>query len=145
MSANALISHFVHIICNVNIELFFICTSSTFKLHFCNQSAKYFFRCIYNTFRSLPYPCSTLSYNLTFIDHLHIFVGQSSPPFSSTVCFQSCQLSVRIVFISSRVLSIHLRLGRPLLLFPGTTMSIIFLERLFSSVLSKFNIFCPLV
>ena len=33
------------------------------------------------------------------------------------------------VFISSRLLSIHLRLGRPILLFPGTTMSIIFLER----------------
>ena len=31
-----------------------------------------------------------------FRDHLHIFVGQSSPSFSSTVCFQSCQLSVHI-------------------------------------------------
>ena len=53
--------------------------------------------------------------------------------FPVTVCFQSCQLSVHILFISSRVLSIHLCLGCPLLLFPGTTMSIIFLERLSSS------------
>ena len=30
---------------------------------------------------------------LTFRDHLHIFVvGQSSPSFSGTVCFQPCQL-----------------------------------------------------
>ena len=33
---------------------------------------------------------------LTFRDHLHFFVGQSLPSSSSTVCFQSCQLSVRI-------------------------------------------------
>ena len=50
------------------------------------------------------------------------------------------------LFISSRLLSIHLRLGRPLLLFPGTTMSIIFLERLSSSLLlmcqCQFNLFC---
>ena len=31
-----------------------------------------------------------------FRNHLHIFVGQSSPSCSSTVCFQSCQLSVNI-------------------------------------------------
>ena len=37
-----------------------------------------------------------LSYLLTFRDHLHIFVGQSSPSSSSTVCFESCQLSVHI-------------------------------------------------
>ena len=50
------------------------------------------------------------------------------------------------VFISSRLLSIHLRLGRPVLLFPGTTMSLIFLERLTSSLLMMypylFNIVC---
>ena len=28
-----------------------------------------------------------------FRDHLHIFVGLSSPSFSSTVCFSSCQIS----------------------------------------------------
>ena len=33
---------------------------------------------------------------LTFRDHLHFFVGQSLPSSSSNVCFQSCQLSVRI-------------------------------------------------
>ena len=48
--------------------------------------------------------------------------------------------------ISSRLLSIHLRLGRPLLLFPGTTMSIIFLDMLSSSLLLicpyQFNRFC---
>ena len=84
-------------------------------------------------------------YFLTFRDLFHIFVGPSSPSFSSTVCFQSCQLSVRI-FISSWVLLIHLRIGRPLLLFPGTTMSIISLERLSSSLPlmcpCQFNLFC---
>ena len=45
----------------------------------------------------------------TFRDHLHVFVGQSLPSSSCTV---SLYLS-----ISSR-LSIHLRLGRPVLLFP---------------------------
>ena len=33
---------------------------------------------------------------LTFRDHLHIFVIQSSPSFSSTACFQSCHLSIHI-------------------------------------------------
>ena len=37
--------------------------------------------------------------------------------------------------ISSRLLSVHLNLGRPLLLFPGTTTSIIFLDKLSSSLL----------
>ena len=37
--------------------------------------------------------------------------------------------------ISSRLLSVHLSLGRPLLLFPGTTTSIIFLDKLSSSLL----------
>ena len=50
------------------------------------------------------------------------------------------------LLISSRLLSIHLRLGRPLLLFPGTTMSIIVLDKLSSSLLLicqyKFNRFC---
>ena len=38
----------------------------------------------------------TFSPFLNFRDHLHFFVGQSLPSSSSTVCFQSCQLSVRI-------------------------------------------------
>ena len=50
------------------------------------------------------------------------------------------------LLISSRLLSIHIRLGRPLLLFPGTTMSIIFLDKLSSSLLLicpyRFNRFC---
>ena len=79
---------------------------------------------------------------LTFRDHLHFFVF--------TIIFQYCLFSVMssvssYIFISSRVLSIHLRLGRPLL-FPGTTMSIIFLDRLSSSFLLicpyQFNRFC---
>ena len=37
--------------------------------------------------------------------------------------------------ISSRLLSVHLNLVRPLLLFPGTTMPIIFLDMLSSSLL----------
>ena len=49
---------------------------------------------------------------LTFTDHLHIFVGQSSPSCSSNVCFQLSAVS-SYVFVSSRLLSIHLRLGRP--------------------------------
>ena len=50
------------------------------------------------------------------------------------------------LLISSRLLSIHLRLSRPLLFFPGTTMSIIFLDKLSSSRLLifpyKFHRFC---
>ena len=50
------------------------------------------------------------------------------------------------LLISSRLLSIHIRLGCPLLLFPGTTMSIIFLDKLSSSLLLicpyRFNRFC---
>ena len=64
---------------------------------------------------------STINSHLTCREHLHIFVGQSSPSLSSrpTVCFQSCQLSVHnYLFISSWLLSIHLRLGHHFLLFP---------------------------
>ena len=43
------------------------------------------------------------------------------------------------LLISSRLLSIHLRLGRPLLFFTGTTISIIFLDKLSSSLL----LICP--
>ena len=50
------------------------------------------------------------------------------------------------LLISSRLLSIHLRLGRPLLLFTGTTMSIIFLDKLSFYLLLicpyRFNRFC---
>ena len=38
------------------------------------------------------------SHLLTFRDHLHIFVGQSSPSFSSTFCFQSCLLSLIFMY-----------------------------------------------
>ena len=80
---------------------------------------------------------------LTFRGHLHIFVGQYSPSFSSTVF---SQFSFHfIVFISSRVLSIHLRLSRPILLFPCTTMPLLVLDMLFSSLLLmcpyQFNLF----
>ena len=40
-------------------------------------------------------PCYFLTF-LSFRDHRHIFVGQSSQSLSSTVCFQSCQMSVHI-------------------------------------------------
>ena len=65
--------------------------------------------------------------------------------------FQHCPFSVMLAvfpycFISSRVFSIHFRLGRPILLFPGTATSIMFLERLYSSLLLmcpyQFNLFC---
>ena len=54
--------------------------------------------------------------------------------------FQYCLFTVMsavslYLLISSRLLSLHLRLGRPLVLFPGTIMSILFLERLSSSLL----------
>ena len=66
-------------------------------------------------------------------------------PVLSVFSHVSCQF-VLILLISSRLLSIHLRLGRPLLLFPGTTMSIIFLDKLSSSLLMicpyTFNRFC---
>ena len=57
-----------------------------------------------------------------------------------TIIFQYCLFSVMsavrsYLVISSRLLSVHLSLGRPLLLYPGTTMSIICLERLSSSLL----------
>ena len=50
-----------------------------------------------------------------------------------TIIFQCCLFSIMsavcsYVFISSRFLSIHIRLGRLLLLFPGTIVSIIFLR-----------------
>ena len=83
---------------------------------------------------------------LTFRDHLHFFGG---PVF--TIIFQYCLFSVMsavssYLLISSRLLSIHLRLGRPLLLFPGTTMYTICLDKLSSSLLlicpHRFNRFC---
>ena len=52
--------------------------------------------------------------------------------FSSPVLYHVHHFSWEVVFFSS---PIHLWLGRPLLLFPGTTMSIISLERLSSSLL----------
>ena len=51
--------------------------------------------------------------------------------------FKSAVISY--LFIYFRLLSIHLRLGRPFPLFPSTTRSIIFLERLSSSLL----LVCP--
>ena len=68
-----------------------------------------------------------------------------------TIIFQYCLFSVMsavssYLLISSRLLSIHLRLGRSLLLFPGTTMSTLFLDKLSSSLLLicpyKCNRFC---
>ena len=76
----------------------------------------------------------------------HLFVGQPSPSFSSTVCFQSCPLSFHVFpSLPGCSQSIYVY-GCPLLLFPGTTMSISFRERLSSSLLLmclyKFNLFC---
>ena len=49
---------------------------------------------------------------LTFRDHPHFFVGQSLPSSSSSYCLFSVMSSVSsYIFISSRVLSIRLRLG----------------------------------
>ena len=45
--------------------------------------------------RTFSATCTHTFSIFTFIDHLNICVGQSSS-FSSTVCFQSCQLSVHI-------------------------------------------------
>ena len=91
-----------------------------------------------------------MSLTCIFRDHLHIFVGQSSPSFSSrpTVCCQPLMSAVSTYFfISSQVLSIHLRLGRSLLLFfPRYNHVHHFLERLSSSLLlmcpCQFNFVC---
>ena len=59
-------------------------------------------------------------------------MGQYLPSASSTVYFQSCQ------FVCSHIFSVVVgpsQCRSPLLLFPGTTMSIIFLDMLFSSLL----------
>ncbi len=75
---------------------------------------------------------------LTFRYHLHFFVGQSLPPSSSTVCFQSCRLSVRMCsYLLGCCLSISV-LAAPSSL-PGMTVSINFLDRLSSSLL----LICP--
>ena len=86
--------------------------------------------------------------------HLYACLCVFSPPHLCgpvfTIIFQYCLFSVMFafssyLFISSRLLSIHLRLGRPLLHFRGTTMSIIFLERLSSLLLIcpyQFNCLC---
>ena len=74
---------------------------------------------------------------LTFRDYVHIFVGQSSQSFSSTVCFQLCQPSFHIL-ISEDVVEPSPPC-RPLRLVSGTTRPIIFLERLSSSLL----LMCP--
>ena len=69
---------------------------------------------------------------LAFRDHLYFFVGQSLLSSSSTVCFQSCHLSVRIwSYLLGCCRSISVYVG-PLLLFPGTIMSIICLDKLSS-------------
>ena len=57
-----------------------------------------------------------------------------------TIIFQNCLFSVMsavssYLVISSRLLSVHLSLGLPLLLFPVTSMSITFLDRLSASLL----------
>ena len=53
-------------------------------------------------------------------------------PVQSVFCNVSCQF---VFVMSSRLLSVHLSLGRPLLLFPVTSMSITFLDRLSASLL----------
>ena len=46
--------------------------------------------------RNYLYKITTFHTFLTLRDHVHSFVDQSSPSFSSTVCFQSCQLSLHM-------------------------------------------------
>ena len=84
---------------------------------------------------------------LTFFPHLQIPSPHLSGPVF-TIILQYCLFSVMsavssYVFISFRLLSIHLR---PLLPFPGTAMSIICLDMLSSSLLLicpyEFNRFC---
>ena len=60
---------------------------------------------------------------LTYKDDLPIFVGQSSPSFPSTLCFQSCKLSFHINFVHIFPVVVDPSPFRPpLLLFPGTTI-----------------------
>ena len=72
---------------------------------------------------------------LTFRDHLHFFVGHSLPSCSSYCLFSVMSAVSSYLVMSSRLLSVHLSLGRPLLLFPVTSMSITFLDRLSASLL----------
>ena len=59
-----------------------------------------------------------ISTHLSHVSHLlHFFLGRSLPYTSSTVCFQSSAVSLYLV-ISSRLLSVHLSLGRPLFSSP---------------------------
>ena len=85
-----------------------------------------------------------------FRAHLHIFVGQVSPSFSQYCLFSVIFNSCRIVFVlmwlhgSCRAISFCAICMR---LFPGTTISIIFLDTLSSSLLLmctyQFNVFFP--
>ena len=60
-----------------------------------------------------------------------------SPPSSLPRYYHVHHFSWEVVFFSSQI---HLWLGRPLLLFPGTTMSIISLERLSSYLLRYYHV-----
>ena len=62
----------------------------------------------------------------TLIDHLFIFVSQSLPLFSSTICCQSDQMSVFVHVVPRHVELTSSRLV--LLLFPNATISIMFLR-----------------
>ena len=85
-------------------------------------------------------PFETISTSLWASLH-HRFPVLSLSVFSHVIC-QFAFLHIVPVVVNP----IPLRLGRPLLLFPGTTMSIISLERLSSSLLLicpyKFSLFC---
>ena len=64
--------------------------------------------------------CNTFLTFFIFRDQLHMFVGQSCPSFPCIGCFQPCQLSFHIFsyfFISSPILSSHLRIAPPRLIF----------------------------
>ena len=146
--------------------------SSIVCFHFCGPVFTIIFQyCLFSSlWASLHHHFPVLS--------VFIFVGQSSPSFSSIVCFHLCGPVFTIIFqyclFSSLwaslhhhfpVLSIFSHLScqlvflyifsvvvdpspsrPPLLLFPGTTLSIIFLDRLSSSLLLicpyQFNRFC---
>ena len=83
---------------------------------------------------------SVLQFFLTFRNHLHVFVGQSSPSFSSTICFQSCQLSFHMCsYIFPGVVDPSLYKLPPSSLPQYNHISILFLERLSSSLL----LMCP--
>ena len=89
---------------------------------------------------------SRMLLDIIVCEHSHLFLTFRDHGISTSlwailyIIFQYCLFSVMsavssYLVMSSMLLSVHLSLGRPLLLFPVTSMSITFLDRLSDSLL----------